>query len=107
MVSSYVTIQSFNWHRAAVPLLIQWSSSMCDVSSMVITKLEEWPVVAKTPRLSLVLYTGQWYTDAIIKFSFIPGFSHITGITSNITLGLDSSTSFVCLFHRAPSKNRP
>ena len=41
------------------PLMVQWCSGMPVGIFKNIKKLVEWPVVAKTPLLSPVLYTGQ------------------------------------------------
>ena len=59
------------------------------------------------PLLALVLYTGQVYVGATLKSDFRAGLSHVTGIVSNRTLGLDSLTFISSRSHLAPSINRP
>ena len=52
------------WHqwrsasRAATPRRTQWDCGWSDGSSMLMTKLVEWPVVDSTPYRDSVLYTG-------------------------------------------------
>ena len=52
-------VQLSNWHNNATPRTIQCSSGLSLGINMAMTKLVEWPVVDNTPRLSLVLYTGE------------------------------------------------
>ena len=47
------------------PLLIQWLSSFPLGSGTRITKFDEWPVVARTPRRSLVLNKGQLWGEGV------------------------------------------
>lgn len=75
----------------ATPLVIQCDSLISVGIVMNITKFEECPVVVNSPRLAVVLYTGQRYDDEDLKFVFKPGLIHIIGNTSKITFGFDSS----------------
>ena len=45
--------------KAATPALIQISSCSFEDNSMYMTKLVEWPVVERVPRLDSTLYKGQ------------------------------------------------
>lgn len=51
-------VYELSWHSKATPRLIQCSCGLSEGRVIAITKLVEWPVVDRTPLLSLVLYTG-------------------------------------------------
>lgn len=91
----------------ATPLLIQCASGLSDGSCMYMTKLVLWPVVESTPRLAVVLYTGQAYEAFFWNCALTPGFNHITGIVSYNILGYDSPMTIFSLSHLAPSMKRP
>lgn len=102
-------LQSSNWHKQAVPRLIQCEGCVNEFISINMTKLVEWPVVDRTPFLALVLYTGHSYCKWLlcVSFSVNTGLIPMTGNVSNRTRENDSSRAIVSRFQRAPSKKRP
>jgi len=55
LVNKKLRAQSLRVQIIATPLLIQWLSGSTDFKYTIRQKLDEWPVVASTPRLSVVL----------------------------------------------------
>jgi len=71
--------QLSSWQSSATPRAIQCDCGRSLGISIAMTKLVEWPVVERTPRLSLVLYTGAVYVCFSGRSERRHGFIHIWG----------------------------
>ena len=89
------------------PRRVQWSSSRVVGMRIIMRKLVECPVVASTPFLAAVRYTGQEYVCPGTMSLASTGLSQMHGAGSKSTFGLDSHRIFSVLSHAHPSRYIP